>query len=93
MNNFSLLLPEIFVVILGFVILTIDLFIPKNRRWILPYFAILALTGIFIFNLVFLWGKTDELYGGILRIDGYSLFFKSAFLILGGFLLHLLLSM
>ena len=87
MNNFSLLLPEIFVVILGFGILTIDFFIPKNKRWLLPYFAILALAAILIFTLVFLWGKTDELYGGILRIDGYSLFFKSTFLIFGGVLI------
>ena len=87
MNNVSLLLPEIFVVILGFSILTIDFFIPKNKRWILPCFAILCLTGILIFTLAFLWGKTDELYGGILRIDGYSLFFKSTFLILGGILI------
>ena len=87
MNNLTLLLPEVLVVILGFGILTIDLFIPKDRRWLLPYLAILALTGIFIFNLVFLWGKSDELYGGILRIDGYSLFFKSAFLILGAALI------
>ena len=70
MNNLTLLLPEVLVVILGFGILTIDFFIPKDRRWLLPYLAILALTGIFIFNLVFLWGKSDELYGGILRIDG-----------------------
>ena len=87
MNNLSLLLPEILVVILGFGVLTIDLFIPKNRRWILPYFAILALAAILVFTLVFLWGETDELYGGILRIDGYSLFFKSTFLILGGVLI------
>ncbi|PZC45749.1 MAG: NADH-quinone oxidoreductase subunit N [Chloroflexi bacterium] len=87
MNNLTLLLPEIFVVILGFSILTIDFFIPKNKKWILPCFAILSLTGILIFTLVFLSGKTDELYGGILRIDGYSLFFKSAFLILGGILI------
>ena len=76
MNNLSLLLPEILVVILGFAILTIDFFIPKNRRWVLPYIAILGLTSIFIFSMIFLWGKSDELYGGILRIDGYALFFK-----------------
>ena len=87
MNNLSFLLPEILVVILGFGVLTIDFFIPKNKKWSLPYIAILALTGIFIFNLIFLWGKSDELYGGILRIDGYSLFFKSAFLILGAALI------
>jgi len=87
MNNLSLLLPEILVVILGFAILTIDFFIPKNRRWVLPYIAILGLTSIFIFSLIFLWGKSDELYGGILRIDGYALFFKSTFLILGGVLI------
>lgn len=87
MNNFLLLLPEVLVLILGFSILIIDFFIPKDKKHLLAYLSIVVLTGIVIFTLVFLWGKTDELYGGILRFDGYSLFFKVFFIILGGILI------
>ena len=43
----------------------------------------LGLGGILAFSLAYLWNKDDSLYGGIILIDGYALFFKAFFLVLG----------
>ena len=36
------------------------------------------------FALAYLWGVNDSLYDGVIRIDGYALFFKAFFIALGG---------
>ncbi len=84
MNNFTLLLPEFLVAGLAFLVLTADFLLPSERKNVLPYIAAAGLFGILAFSLVFLWNDTDVLYGGIIRIDGFALFFKAFFLVLGG---------
>ena len=83
MNNFTLLIPEFLVTGLAFLILTADLFMRSNRKHLLAYLAVLGLIGILAFSFVFLWNRDDSLYEGVILIDGYSLFFKGFFLILG----------
>ena len=84
MNNFTLLLPEFLIAGLAFLVLTADFLLPSERKNVLPYIAAAGLFGILAFSLVFLWNDTDVLYGGIIRIDGFALFFKAFFLVLGG---------
>ena len=84
MNNFTLLLPEFLVTGLAFVVLTADFFLRSDRKHYLAYIAVLGLAGILAFTLIFLWGRDETLYGGVIRIDGYSLLFKSFFMVLGG---------
>ena len=83
MNNFTLLIPEFLVTGLAFLILTADLFMRSNRKHLLAYLAVLGLIGILAFSFVFLWNRDDSLYEGVILIDGYSLFFKGFFLVLG----------
>ena len=82
-NNFALLMPEFLVTALAFVILTADFFLRSDRKHLLAYLAVLGLGGILAFTLLYLWDKDDTLYEGIIRIDGYALFFKGFFLVLG----------
>ena len=87
MNNFALLLPEILVAAVGFGVLTVDFFLPTSKKHLLAYLAGLGLGGVLAFTLPYLWGDLDSLYGGLIRIDGYALFFKAFFIVLGGFLI------
>ena len=85
-NNFLLLLPEFLVTGLAFLVLTLDFFTRRARKTILPFVALVGLGAILVFSLVYLWNRDEVLYGGLLRIDGYALFFKAFFLVLGGFI-------
>ena len=86
MNNFTLLLPEFLVTGLAFAILTVDFFLRSERKHLMAYLSVLGLVGILAFSLAFLWDRDDSLYQGLILIDGYSLFFKAFFLVLGGVL-------
>ena len=84
MNNFALLLPEFLVTGAAFLVLTADFVLRSERKHLLAYLSVAALGGVLAFTLVYLWDTDDSLYGGALRIDSYSLFFKAFFLVLGG---------
>ena len=83
-NNFLLLLPEFIVTGLAFVVLTLDLFLPERRKWALPFVAVAGLAVALVVSLAYLWGVNDSLYDGVIRVDGYALFFKAFFIALGG---------
>ena len=83
-NNFLLLTPEFIVTGLAFVVLGLDLFLAERHKWALPFVAVAGLAVAFIVSLAYLWGVEDSLYNGIIRIDGYALFFKAFFIALGG---------
>ena len=83
-NNFLLLIPEFIVTGLAFVVLTLDLFLPERRKWVLPFVAVAGLAVALVVSLAYLWGVNDSLYDGVIRVDGYALFFKAFFIALGG---------
>jgi NADH-quinone oxidoreductase subunit N len=78
-------MPEFLVTGLAFLVLTLDLFTGRERKSLLPAVAVVGLIAILAFSLFYLWDTDEVLYGGLLRIDGYALFFKAFFLVLGGF--------
>ena len=82
-NDFTLLLPEALVAILAILVLVADFFTPSERKHWLGYASALALLGLLVFTLVFLWGRDTDLYDGVIRVDDYALFFKGFFLVLG----------
>ena len=83
MNNFALLLPEFLVAGLAFLVLTADFFLRSDRKHLIAYLSVAGLGGVLAFSLAYLWNTDDSLYEGIILIDGYSLFFKAFFLVLG----------
>ncbi len=83
-NDFTLLIPEFLVTGLAFVVLTVDFFLRSERKHLLAYLSVLGLGGVLAFSLIDLWNKDDSLYDGLILVDGYSLFFKAFFLVLGG---------
>ena len=84
MNDFTLLLPEFMVTGLAFLVLTVDFFLRPDRRHMVAYLAVAGLGGVLAFSLIDLWGVDGSLYDGLVLVDGYALFFKAFFLVLGG---------
>ena len=50
----------------------------------LPFVAVAGLAVALVVSLAQLWGVSDSLYDGVIRVDGYALFFKTFFIALGG---------
>ena len=82
-NDFTLLLPEFFVTGLAFLVLTADFVLRSERKHLLAYLAVAGLLGVLAFSMVDQWDTDAGLYDGILVVDGYALFFKAFFLVLG----------
>jgi NADH-quinone oxidoreductase subunit N len=85
--NLHLLTPEFALAGLAFVVFSIDLVLPSQRKDLLAWISIAGLLGLIILSLRLLWGKEETLYDGLLAIDDYSLFFKVFFLTLGIFVI------
>ena len=85
--NLELLTPEFALAGLAFVVLAVDLFLPDDRKGLLPWLSIAGLGGLIVLSAVMLWGEDESLYDGLLAIDDYSLFFKVFFLGMGIFII------
>ena len=84
MNEFGLLAPELFVTGLGLLVLAAGFFLRVERHHLLAYISVVGLAVVLVFSLRFLWEREARLYEGVVLIDGYALFFKAFFLVLGG---------
>ena len=82
-NNFLLLVPEFLVTGLAFAVLSLDFVLRRERKHLLGYVSAIGLVVILAVALAQLWSTKDELYDGLLVVDGYALFFKGFFLALG----------
>ncbi|MCH7621853.1 MAG: NADH-quinone oxidoreductase subunit N [Chloroflexi bacterium] len=86
-ENIHLLTPEFALAGLALLVFVVDLLLPEHRKNVLPWLSILGLIGVIALSLKMLWGQTESLYGGLLAVDAYSLFFKVFFLGLGIFII------
>ncbi|PKB64810.1 MAG: hypothetical protein BZY80_01685 [SAR202 cluster bacterium Io17-Chloro-G2] len=82
-QNIGLLSPEFALAGLALGILAIDLFLPDGKKQVTPWLSAAGLAGIIALSLYMLWGRQETLYGGLLAVDAFSLFFKVFFLGLG----------
>jgi NADH-quinone oxidoreductase subunit N len=85
-ENLHLLAPEFALGGLAFLVFAVDLFLPEERKGVvLGWLAIAGLVGIIVLSLVMLPGVEENLWGGLLAADAFSLFFKIVFLVMGIF--------
>jgi len=77
--NATLINLEIWVMILGLVLMLADVFVPVERRRFIGYAAIAALAALLLMG----WGgeTTGTAFGGMFVQDGLAIFFKRFFLI------------
>jgi NADH-quinone oxidoreductase subunit N len=75
--------PEIALSAFGIFILLLDTFLPKSKRHVATGIALLgiAVTAIFTLGLV---GEDGTFFSGMIIVDGFSIFFRITFLIIGG---------
>lgn len=78
MIDYSILTPELALTALTFVILTIDLFVPRERKHWLGYMSVVSLLLVMGITILFRDSRGD-LYNGIFLADGYTLFFRLFF--------------
>jgi NADH-quinone oxidoreductase subunit N len=99
-NNLSYLIPEILIIVLGFTIIGVGIFTRVRNKFVLPFISVtgLIITALFIYykfdfgNIQTLsttnHNQMDDLliYGGLLKLDSFSLLFKFIFIIIGIFI-------
>ena len=73
--DFALLVPEFLLVGLAFALFTVDLFIPNDKKGILPYLAVIGLLAV-AGSAFTLLGSEGSLYANIYVVDKYAIFFK-----------------
>ena len=83
--NLHLLTPEFALTALAFLVFTADLFLPEERKEWLAGLAAAGLLGIIALAILMrpAGGGAVELYGGLVVVDGFGLFFKVFFLAAG----------
>jgi len=76
------LLPELILVALLLVVITTDLFLPRDRKWVLVPLTVagLILTGA---ACVVVWGINETVYAGFYVVDDLSVFLKGATVVIG----------
>ena len=86
-EDLHLFLPEFLLAGLAFLVFAADLVLPAHRKNWLAWMSVAGLGGVLALSLTLLWGEDQTLYGGLIHVDSYSLFFKSFFFILGIFII------
>ncbi|HAA96220.1 MAG TPA: NADH-quinone oxidoreductase subunit N [Dehalococcoidia bacterium] len=86
-DNLELLTPEFALAGLAFLVFVVDLFLPEDRKTILPWLSIAGLIALIVVSLVMLWDEQETLYDGLLVVDDFALFFKVFFMGLGIFII------
>ncbi len=76
--NYALFLPEFLLVGLAFLVLGIDLFLPRERKGVAAYISAVGLL-VVAASALSLRGVSQSLFGGLFLVDDYALFFKFFF--------------
>jgi len=81
-NELFPLLPELILSVLVLVVITVDLFLRRDRKWILTPLTVfgLILAGI---ACPIVWGTNANLLGGFYKVDDLSVFLKGATMMIG----------
>ena len=81
--NLHLLTPEFALTALAFLVFTVDLFLPeRNKEW-LAGLSVVSLVAVMVIAILMRPAGSVELYGGLIVVDGFGLFFKIFFLAIG----------
>ena len=81
--NLNLLAPEFALTALAFLVFTVDLFLSeRNKEW-LAGLSVVSLVAVMVVAILMRPAGSVELYGGLIVVDGFGLFFKIFFLAIG----------
>ena len=76
------LMPELILAALVLVVITADLFLRRDQKWLLTPLTVfgLALAGI---TCAYVWGTNATIFAGFYRVDDLSVFLKGATVVIG----------
>jgi NADH-quinone oxidoreductase subunit N len=82
LDDLVTLLPELILAALVLVVITVDLFLPRARKWLLTPLTVggLVLAGA---ACVVVWDINDVVYSGFYVVDDLSVFLKAATILIG----------
>ena len=86
-ENLHLLLPEFLLAGLALLVFAVDLFLPDRHKKLLAWVSVAGLAGLVGLSVPLLWGEDAALYGGLIAVDAYALFFKVLFMVMGIFVI------
>ena len=72
--DYSLLIPEYFLIAWAFLVIGVELFFPRLRKDVPAYLA--ALGAIIGIGISLFWVNEDKAFGTLLNIDNYTTFFR-----------------
>jgi len=78
--NWQVITPQIILAVFGFVLLLLEVFLPKDKKGILPHLAWIGIALSFFFS-VNLFGSKFSAFNGMALADNFALFFSFIFLI------------
>lgn len=81
--NLHLLTPEFVLTALAFLVFTVDLFLPERSKEWLAGLSVVSLVVVMVIALLMQPAESVSLYGGLIVVDGFGLFFKIFFLAIG----------
>ena len=81
-TEFNALLPELALTVLVLVVLTVDLFLPREQKWLLTPITVIGL-GVVGVRLFGAWGVNETIFSGFYRVDDLSVAFKAASVVIG----------
>ena len=82
-TNLYLLTPEFALTALAFLVFTVDLFLPERSKEWLAGLSAVSLVAVMVIALLMRPAGSVELYGGLIVVDDFGLFFKIFFLAIG----------
>ena len=84
-SNLHLLTPEFALTALAFLVFTVDLFLPERSKEWLAGLSVVSLVAVMVIALlpVMQPAESTPLYGGLIVVDGFGLFFKIFFCAIG----------
>ena len=82
-TNLHLLAPEFALTALAFLVFTVDLFLPERSKEWLAGLSVVSLVAVMVVALLMRPAGSVELYGGLIVVDDFGLFFKIFFLGIG----------
>jgi len=81
-NDISTLLPELALTVLVLVVLTADLFLRREQKWLLTPLTVIGLVVVGV-ACAEVWGVNRTVFAGFYRVDDLSVFFKVATVVIG----------
>jgi NADH-quinone oxidoreductase subunit N len=81
-DDLSAILPELALTTLVLVVLTVDLFLRRDDKWLLTPITVIGL-GFVGYTCWTVWGVNQTVFAGFYRVDDLSVFFKVATVVIG----------